>query len=136
MQKFRHYLLGRKFQLITDHKPLVTIFHPNKGIPETAASCLQRRAIILLSYDYEVKYQPSASHGNADGLSLLPLQDEPSEQDESAEIFCALEDHQLHSLPLRASDIKAATSKDPVLMQVYSYTVRGWPDTAHSIQRK
>ena len=136
VQKFRQYLLGRKFQLITDHKPLVTIFHPNKGIPEMAASRLQRWAIILSSYDYEVKYQPSASHGNADGLSRLPLQDEPSEQDESAEIVCALEEHQLHSLPIRASDIKAATSKDPVLSQVYSYTVRGWPDTAHSIPEK
>ena len=60
-----------------------------------AASRLQRWAIILSSYDYDVKYQPSASHGNADGLSRLPLQAEPSEQDESAEIVCALEEHQL-----------------------------------------
>ena len=136
VQKFRQYLLGRKFQLITDHKPLVTIFHPNKGIPEMAASHLQCWAIILSSYDYDVKYQPSASHGNADGLSRLPLQAEPSEQDESAEIVCALEEHQLHSLPLRALDIQAATSKDPVLSQVYSYIARGWPDTAHSIPEK
>ena len=57
--KLRQYLLGRKFQLITDHKPLVTIFHPNKGIPETASSRLQRWAIILSAYDYQVKYQPS-----------------------------------------------------------------------------
>ena len=42
IQKFRQYLLGRKFNLITDHKPLLTIFHPAKGIPETAASRLQR----------------------------------------------------------------------------------------------
>ena len=47
-----------------------------------------------------------------------------------------MEEHQLHSLPIRASDIQAATSKDPVLSQVYSYTVRGWPDTAHSIPEK
>ena len=46
VQKFRQYLLGRKFCLITDHKPLLTIFHPAKGIPETAASRLQRWAIV------------------------------------------------------------------------------------------
>ena len=79
------------------------------------ASRLQRWAIILSSYDYDVKYQSSASHGNADGLFYLPLQDEPFEQDESAEIVCALEEHQLHSLPIQASDIQAATFKDPVL---------------------
>ena len=136
LQKFRQYLMGRKFQLITDHKPLVTIFHPNKGIPEMAASRLQRWAIILLSYDYEVKYQPSTLHGNADGLSRLPLQHEPVEQDDSREIVCALEEHQLQSLPMQASDIRQATSKDPTLSQVYSYTMRGWPNTAHSIQEK
>ena len=110
VHKFRHYLLGSKFQLITDHKLLVTIFHPNKGIPEMAASRLQCWAIILSSYDYDVKYQPSASHGSVDGLSCLHLQDEPSEQDESAEIVCALEEHQLHSLPIWASDIQAAVA--------------------------
>ena len=138
VQKFRQYLLGCKFQLITDHKLLMTIFHPNKGILEMAASRLQCWAIILsyASYDYDVKCQTSASHGNADGLSRLPLQDKPSEQDESAEIVCPLEVHQLHSLPLQASDIQAATSKDPILSQVYSYAARGWPDTAHSIPEK
>ena len=34
VQKFKQYLMGRKFQLLTDHKLLITIFHPNKGIPE------------------------------------------------------------------------------------------------------
>ena len=102
VQKIRQYLMGRKFQLFTDHKPLVTIFHPNKGIPAMAASRLQRWAIILSSCDYEVKYQPSTRHGNADGLSRLPLQ----------------------SLPMHVSDIRIATSKDPTLSQVYSYTFR------------
>ena len=136
VQKFKQYLMGRKFQLLTDHKPLITIFHPNKGIPEMAASRLQRWAIILSSYDYEVKYQPSSLHGNADGLSRLPLHEEPLEQDDSREIVCALEEHQLQSLPIQASNIRVATSKDPTLSQVYSYTMRGWPNTAHSIQKE
>ena len=128
--------MGRKFQLITDHKPLVTNFYPNKGIPEMAASRLQRWAIILSSYEYDVKYQPSTLHGNADGLSRLPLQEEPLEQDDSREIVCALEEHQLQSLSIQASDIRVATSKDPTLSQVYSYTMRGWPNTAHSMQEE
>ena len=48
-----------------------------------AASRLQRWAIILSSYDYDVKYQPSILHGNADGLSRLPLQKESLEQNDS-----------------------------------------------------
>ena len=59
VQKFCQHLLGQKFQLITDHKLLVTIFHPSKGIPEMTSSHLQRWAIILLAYDYKVKYKPS-----------------------------------------------------------------------------
>ena len=72
VQKFRQYLLGRKFNLITDHKPLLTIFHPTKGIPETAASRLQRWAIILSAYGYVVQFKLSAQHTNTDGLSRLP----------------------------------------------------------------
>ena len=40
-----------------------------------------------ISYDYDVKYQPSTLHGNADGLSRLPLQEEPLEQDDSSLCF-------------------------------------------------
>ena len=83
-----------------------------------------------------MKYQPSTLHGNADGLSRLPLQNEPVEQDDSREIVCALEERQLQSLPIQTPDIRIATSKDPTLSQVYSYTMRGWPNTAHSIQEK
>ena len=94
------------------------IFHPNKGIPETISSHLQRWAIILSTYDYEVKYQPPMQDGNADGLSQLPVKEEPPNLDDSSEIVCALEHKQFHSLPITVTDIKMATAKDPVLSQV------------------
>ena len=128
VQKFRQYLLlGRKFCLITDHKPLLTIFHPAEGIPETAASRLQRWAIVLSAYNYEVKYQPSEKHGNADALSRLPLDKTEDSVDDPDDTVCLLEQQQLNHLPIKAADIQRETSVDPVLSKVYNFTVRGWP---------
>ena len=47
VQKFHQYLLERKFYLLTNHKPLLTMFHPEKGIPEMISSRLQCWAILL-----------------------------------------------------------------------------------------
>ena len=73
VQKFHRYLYGRKFNLITDHKPLTTILGPKKGIPSLAAVRLQRWAILLSAYDYNIHYKSTTEHGNVDGLSKLPL---------------------------------------------------------------
>ena len=42
VKKFHQYLYGRKFTLVTDHKPLTTILGPKKGVPPLAAARLQR----------------------------------------------------------------------------------------------
>ena len=42
IQKFHQYLYGRKFILVTDHKPLLTLLGPKKAIPSLAAARLQR----------------------------------------------------------------------------------------------
>ena len=43
------------------------------GIPEMAASRLQRWAIILSAYTYEIQYKAVKEHGNANTLSRFPL---------------------------------------------------------------
>jgi hypothetical protein len=42
VKKFHKYVYGRKFTLITDHKPLVNIFGPKTGVPTLAAQRLQK----------------------------------------------------------------------------------------------
>ena len=40
-----------------------------------ASPRIQRWALILAAYDYELVYREGSKHGNADGLSRLPLPD-------------------------------------------------------------
>jgi len=113
-QKFRQYLLGRnsKFKLYTDHKPLLTIFPLQKGIPEIAAGRLQRWAITLSAYDYKVQLKPSTNHGNADALSRLPFDPDPDWVSEVEEIVCTVETNKLDELPVTDKGIRKATAQD------------------------
>jgi len=49
--EFRN-LYGRKFVLVTGHKPLITLFGLRKGIPPLAAARLQRWALLLSAYPF------------------------------------------------------------------------------------
>jgi hypothetical protein len=71
--KHHQYLFGRHFTLRTDHKPLSYIFGKKSGIPQTAASRLQRWAARLAAYDFSVEFVRSVDNGPADALSRLPL---------------------------------------------------------------
>ena len=62
---------ARKFVLVTDQKPLCAILGPRKGIPTLAAGRLQRWAILLYAYTYDIEYRPTKLHGNANALSRL-----------------------------------------------------------------
>lgn len=122
VKKFHKYLYGRKFTLITDHNPLTYIFGPYEGIPTLAALRLQRWALLLSAYDYNIVYRKSAENANADYLSRAPV-------DKAIENIESEVNHFTHvnDMPVSASDIAAATRKDPVLSRVLSYSMNGWP---------
>ena len=74
VKKFHQFLHGRKFSLVTDHQPLLTILSPKAVITPLAAARMQRWAIVRLSaYDYQIEYRSSAKHSNCDALSRLPV---------------------------------------------------------------
>ena len=50
VKKFHQHLYGRRFTLITDHKPLLKIIGPKTGIPPIAAARMQRWALTLSAY--------------------------------------------------------------------------------------
>ncbi|XP_025267772.1 uncharacterized protein LOC112639094 [Camponotus floridanus] len=65
---FRPYLYGRKFALVTDHKPLVWL-HSVKD----PTSRLVRWRLKLAEYEYEVTYKAGKTNVNADALSRNPI---------------------------------------------------------------
>ena len=123
--KFHIYLYGRHFTLITDHKPLLTILGPKSGVPPIAAARLQRWALKLAAYNYDIKFRRTEEHCNADGLSRLPLNTvSPVGYTPEPAIFNM---RQLNSLPVTAKWLQEATRTDALLSQVYRYITKGWP---------
>ena len=123
--KFHKYVYGRPFTLVTDHKPLLAILGSKKGLPTLAAARMQRWAVLLLGYHYELEFRFTHHHGNADGFSRLPLP--RTEEGLPQENATAWNLHQISTLPLTAGQLRVATSQDVVLSRVLRYTARGWP---------
>ena len=125
IKKFHQYLYGRHFILMTDHKPLTSILGPKQGIPPLAAARMQRWALLLSAYTYDIKFRSTKMHANADGLSRLPLPDDlPVGNAPDPAIFNM---SQLESLPIQAQEVAAATAADPVLHKVLMALRTGWP---------
>jgi hypothetical protein len=72
--KFYQYLYGHVFTLITDNKPLQTIFSPSKHLPSTAAQRLLRYALHLRQFEYTIQHRSGKEHTNVDYLSRQPIQ--------------------------------------------------------------
>ncbi|GFT57428.1 uncharacterized protein K02A2.6 [Trichonephila clavipes] len=116
VKRFYRYLFGRHFDLVTDHKPLVSIFAPNL-LPCLSATRMVHYALSLLAFSYTTKYRNTKNHGNADALSRLPLA-----VDKDCE-YLTEEDvtniSQVELMPVTATDIARATKTDRKLFELY-----------------
>ena len=62
VKRFHQFLYGRKFTLMTDHKPLQAILGPKSAVPTLAAARMQSWALVLSAYDYDLVYRRSEEH--------------------------------------------------------------------------
>ena len=65
---FKHYLLGRRFKIVTDHRVLQWL-HNFEDPDGLTTRWLEK----LAAFDYEVQHRPGKSIGHADGLSRTPI---------------------------------------------------------------
>lgn len=125
VMKFHIYLWGRKWTLVTDHKPLLAIFGPKCGIPSCAANRLQRWAQFLSNYMYEMEYVTS-SKNIADWLSRAPLPESTfPEVDPDLTLNYVFENV---DLPVQYKDVLKYSKQDPLLIKAINFTKFGWPD--------
>lgn len=107
VERFAVYLIGREFELETDHKPLEAIFAP------TSKPCarIERWVLRLQSFRFVVKYRKGSSN-IADPFSRLATtsSSEDFDKDNQFMILAVLE-----SVAVDISEIEAASSEDAEL---------------------
>ena len=130
IKKFHAYLLGHTFELVTDHKPLLSLFKESAKFNSQVSARIKRWALFLLAYEYTMTFRCTTEHLNADALSRLPLPVTPPISMDPPELVLLFE--HLNDSPVSAKDIAGWTRRDPTLAVVLQCIQEGWPDSAEN----
>ena len=124
VKHFHQFLFGRSFTILSDHKPLQYLLGETRGILPVVSARVQRWALMLSAYSYDISYKPGASHANADGLSRLPVANTICEVPLPGDVLLVF--RTLEGTPITASQIRQWTDTDPVLSHVRRNLLSGW----------
>ena len=110
--KFSDYILGRKFLIETDHKPLIPLL--NAKHLDTLPPRILRFRLRLAKYNYTVFHVPGKILYAADALSRAPM---PETEEDPLEVEAFVEGITKFTLPAskeRLDDYRHAQKEDPV----------------------
>ncbi|XP_011859399.1 PREDICTED: uncharacterized protein K02A2.6-like [Vollenhovia emeryi] len=131
IQKFYQYLFENHFLIQTDSTALSKIFHPDRSVPEISTARLQRWAIFLSAFRYDIKHI-RGDKNYADWLSRLPVKGKET----TVTKFAILQDSECLLLRnIQAADfatldwkkVQTDTREDATLCKVIRYCIDGWP---------
>ena len=81
----------------------------------------------LHKYGYDIEFRSTKGYGNVDALSRLPLQDSLMKKNKQSDThICNIQ--QIERLPVTSQTVGIATRRDPILSNVHSYLLKGWPE--------
>ena len=128
--RLKQFLLGRRFTLQTEHKPLKYLFAPDEEIPKTASARITRWAIALMGFDFELKYTPGEQIPHADALSRLDFDDD----DDNDRVCFALDNiYFVQSDLVTQSDIKTELGSNRLIQDVIKRIKSGiWKQCSES----
>ena len=126
-ESFARYLSGLpSFQLITDHKPLISLI--NCKDLDQVPLCCQCLLICLMCFNPVAIYAPGKDLVIADTLSRSPLvQEKPdSDLEEAVTAHVAAVEAMLSASTSKLAQISTATASDTQLQTVLCYITNGW----------
>ena len=126
------YLYGAPFTLVTDHKPLETIFGNPSSKPPAR---IERWALRLQPYNFSITYH-SGKNNPADYMSRHPLPHTSSRQMRSAETYINFITSHATPKAMTLEAIKTATASDARLQQVMQHLETGkWYNIGNELQQ-
>nr|CAX83692.1 Gap-Pol polyprotein [Schistosoma japonicum] len=133
VRRFHKMVYGRHFTILTDNKPLMAVFGSKAGVPVHFANRLQRWALTLLGYDFDIQYKKSEDFGQADVLSRL-ISNYPTMSEELVIATIDTRDyakesfnHAVRALPVTTQQIAEFTRRDKTIQRAIYYMQHKWP---------
>ena len=123
---FKHFTYRCKVHVITDHKPLVSLFR--KSLTSVSPR-ISRMLLCILDYQLDVMYQPGTKMHLSDALSRLTSHNNNSKAEPIKGLDVTVHDVQIFTeiSPLSLAKIKHVTENDPDLKTLRQYIQDGFP---------
>lgn len=118
MERAKQFLLGSRFTLRTDHRPLEFIFGARHHLPKVANARLLRWAIKLMAFDYDVIYTKGDAIPQVDALSRLDFDGDNSTSEDGGEGESLV--HWTGGTVIPWEELGLETQRDPLLKDVAS----------------
>lgn len=117
VRRFDYYLRGRHFTLVTDHKPLIPIFKPRPSRAPSTSLRLDRWALGLQDYDYELIHCQGVDN-IADPFSRLPKMEPTSSLFDDDEEYVWAMAQMSEPTSVSLEEIREQTKSDDTLQKV------------------
>ena len=122
VKRFHLFLYSKQFKVITDHKPLVSLFNNPSSKPSAR---IERSLLELQQYRFTVEYRPGASNP-ANYASRHPVGDPESHSyDVESEEHISFVARNATPKAVTLSEIESATAKNSMLQAVISAVKSG-----------
>ena len=121
IKNYKDMLQGAKITIVTDHKPLIPLLQSAYKAP---SSRLRRWALALSDFDFEITYEPGATHFLPDYLSRVHHDHVPGEEFEPA-VGCELFEAEIQDGELTVAMIINAQLQDAECVQLMEYVQDG-----------